>query len=157
MALSQSTLATELESQIPEGAEAAAISNFADLYASYTEAAAALTPLLAAGVALGKAAMPAAMTGMSVSGAGAGKIVAGIQAFWVGVAGGLAASFVGATAITPPPHSGLLAALQPVFDSNTSGSRSLADSAAAVAVVMHAQAIIGGTVTTTGPTVTPIL
>ncbi len=156
MAMSQSALATELLAMVPVGTEAEAISNLATAYANYAADAEALTPILSTGIDLGKAAMEAALVGMSSPGAGAAIWVSGYQAFWVGIAGGLTLSFVGATAIAPPPFSGLLAVLQPVFDANRALGRDLADSTDALATIIHAD-VIGGTVTTAGPTVTPII
>jgi hypothetical protein len=159
MTMVQATLATALANMVPTEDEAAAIQEFADAYEQYALDATALTPILPAGVTLGKNAMIPAMTGISTPGQGAQKMVDGIVAFWGGVAGGLTTSFAAAIAITPPPHASLLAALPPIFASNTSGGLSLSDSMNAIAAPMHANAIVGGTVTTPGgpPVVTPII
>lgn len=156
MAMSQSTLALLLQNP-PQGAEADAIVDIAGAYAEFAEDATALTPILAAGIALGLAAMAPALVGMSDPGKGSEKFTDGIQAFWGAVAGGLTTSFVGATAITPPPHAGLKALLDSAFVTNVSNKASLEDATDLIATHMHAQAIIGGTVTTAGPTVTPII
>ncbi len=156
MTLASATLSTELQNVVPEAAEVDAITNLVEAYAAYASDAEALSPILTAGVDLGKAAMAAALVGMSTPGAGGAKYVAGFAAFWTGVAGGLAASFAGATAITPPTFSSLLAALQPVFDDNTNNEENLVDAMDAIASVVHAN-VGGGTVTTVGPVVTPII
>lgn len=157
MAMSQSVLSTQLAASMgPAATESAAIDNLVAAYAIYAADATALTSILSAGIDLGKTAMASALVGMSAPGAGAAKFVDGFQEFWVGVAGGLTASFAGATAISPPPFAGLLAALQPVFDANRDLARSLEDSMDALATAIHLE-VTGGTVTTAGPTVTPII
>jgi hypothetical protein len=155
VSLSSATLASELLAVVPETLEADAIQNLADAFADYCVGAQAATPILAGGIALGKAAFISTASGLSTSGAGAAKIVAAIHAFWSAVAGGLSASFAGATAITPAFGSLVSGDLQPVFDSNTSGSASLVAATSALASAIHAKKG-GGTVTTPGPTVTPI-
>jgi hypothetical protein len=159
MAMSKAKLQTKLSAVVPVATEAAAIENLAEAYAQHVKddpvgtGAQALTPILAGGVALGKAAMVTALAGMSVSGAAAGKIKAGLQAFWAAVAGGLTTSFASAIAITPPPFSSLN--LQAVFDAVTAGDYTQAQAADAIATEIHAN-VGGGTVTTPGPVVTPI-
>lgn len=158
MAMVSSTLANQLLNLNPVSTEAAAITTLANAYAAYAGAAVAgAQPLTAAGVALGKAAMTTALAGISVPGAGAAKLVAGIQAFWGAVAIGLTTSFVGAVAITPPPHAGLLALLSSTFASNVASKASKANATSAIASNCHSQAVIGGTVTYAGPVVSPIL
>ena len=156
MTMLPATLSTELQNMTPSTTEASAITALTDAYGVFAADATASTPILSAGVDLGKAAMAPALVGMSVPNAGAAKMVAGIVAFWVAVAGGLTTSFTGATAIFPPPNAGLQAALDAIFPANTAGNLSLADAMTNVANAMHAQAIIGGTVTV-GPIVTPII
>ncbi len=157
MTMVAATLSTELQNMTPSTTEASAITALTDAYGVFAADATALTPILIAGVNLGKAAMAPALVDMSVPGAGAAKMVAGIVAFWVAVAGGLTTSFAGATAIFPPANAGLQAALDAIFLTNTAGNLSLADAMTNVANAMHSQAIIGGTVTTAGPVVTPII
>lgn len=156
MAMSQSTLATELANLAPAPSEAAAIVTLVDAYATFCEDATALSPILAGGITLGRGAMSTALVGMNNSGQGAAKWASGMNAFWTAVAGGLATSFAGATAITPPSPvtSG---ATQTIFDANRDLERSLVDSTDALATLFHGLAIVGGTVTTVGPTVTPII
>lgn len=158
MAMLQSTLSTQLQNMAPAAAEATAITNLVNAYGTYASAAAAgAVPITPAGVNLGKAAMQAALVGMSAPGAGITKIPLAVVQFWVAVAGGLATSFAGALAITPPPNAGLAALLAATFPANVSGNKTLAQAADAIATNMHTQAIIGGTVTLPGPVVTPIL
>lgn len=158
MAMSQSTLATELENMVPTDNEPDAITALTDAYGVFAaDAESNSIPITPAGVNLGKAAMSAALVGMSVSGAGITAIPAACIAFWVAVAGGLATSFPGATAITPPPHAGIAAKLAITFPANTAGGKSLADSVDAIATDMHSEAIVGGTCTFPGPVVAPIL
>jgi len=160
MVMVQNTLATELENLVPVDVEADAAAGLTDAYGVFASGAAAgavaITP---AGVELGKAQMLPALTGMSAPGAGLAAIPAGIIAFWVGVAGGLAASFPGAIAVVPPPNAALAAAFAAMMPANTAAELSLADAAAAMAGVMYANAIVGGLVTLPGvpPLVFPIL
>lgn len=159
--MSESKLASKLAAIVPEPDVVDAANNFADAYAEYVTdsplgtGAQALTPITAAGVALGKAAMAAALTSgdISASGAAAGGLKAAFAAFWAGVAGGLAVSFAAATAITPPSFSSLN--LQPVFDTATDDELTQAEAADLLAAAIHG-AVGGGTVTTPPSTVTPI-
>jgi hypothetical protein len=157
MSMSKSILANELATLIPVNTEGEAITNLADAYSVYVSDAQALTPILFGGIELGRAAMVPALSGLSLD--WENSIQSGVIAFWSAVAGGLATSFASAIAITPPTgNSSLAAALGPVFTSNKEQNKSLIDAAAAVADVMHAAAIAGGTVTTPGApvVVTPI-
>lgn len=156
--MASATLANQLLNLDPVATELQARQTLTDAYGVYASAAVAgAVAITVAGINLGKAAMLAALVGMNASGAGAAKLVAGVQAFWTAVAGGLATSFAGATAITPPPHAGLLALLTSSFATNTSGAASKASATSLIASNFHAQAIIGGTVTFPGPVVQPIL
>lgn len=154
MAMSAAVLATQFANVLPEADEADAIANFADAYAVYAAFATAASPILPAGVALGKAAMVLAMAGLSGSGAGAGKLKDGVVAFWGAVALGLATSFAGATAILRPTFPAL--DLQPDFDDITDNSKTQAQAALILATTLHTEKT-NGTVTTAGPTVTPII
>lgn len=154
--MTATALSSAFQAMVPVATEAEAATNLAGAYATYAEDAQTLTPILAPGVELGRVAMAAALTGMSTPGAAAAVIAGGIQAFWVAVAGGLATSFAGAVAITPPSPTLIAVDLQTVFNANTASSLSISDSADALSVVVHAK-IVGGTVTTAGPTVTPIV
>lgn len=153
MPLVQATLSTQLQNLVPVATEPPAVTALTNAYGVYAAGATSNgVPITAAGVNLGKAAMSAVLVGMSASGAGITKIPASIVQFWIAVAGGLATSFPGAIAIVPPPNAGLAALLAATFPANTSGNKTLAQACDAIAANMHAQAIIGGTVTFTGPT-----
>ncbi len=157
MAMSESTLATELENLAPTSTESEAAQTLTDAYGVYAAGAiAGGVPITSAGVDLGKAAMLPALAGMSADGAGITIIPSAVVAFWNGVAGGLSTSFVGATAITPPPHATLPSAFASLMPTNTSGDVTKAEAAASIAEIMHADAIVGGTVTYPGGTF-PIL
>lgn len=158
MVMSQSTLASELENLEPSDSEQIAAQTLTDAYGVFATAATGIgIPITPAGVNLGKTAMLSTLSGMSAPGAGIVSIPAAIAAFWVAVAGGLAASFPGAIAVVPPPHASLPAAFAALMPANAAASLSLKDSAAAMATIMYADAIIGGTVTLPGPVVGPIL
>lgn len=154
MALSAATLSTALQSMTPRSSEADAIAALVNAYATHAEDAEAATAILSGGINLGKAAMSAALVGMSATGAGAAKMAGGIVAFWSAVAGGLATSFAGATAISPPFATLSAADIQPVFDANVAAAKSLSDACDAIAAAIYAK-LAGGTVTV-GLTVTPI-
>lgn len=160
MVMSANTLAIELQNLVPTDSEEAAANALANAYAVFASDAEALTPILSTGIDLGKVAMIPALTGMSIFNQGATAIQTGVLAFWSAVAAGLTTSFAGALAITPPTGNATLAnSLQPVFDANVASNASLVDATNAIAIVMHAAAIVGGTVTTAGVPViiTPIL
>jgi len=154
------TLRDQLLALAPIDNESAAITTLTNAYGVYAQAAVAGgVPLTPAGVALGKAAFGPLLTGMSVNNAGLSKIPAALRAFWVGVAATPAISFVGAIAVTPPPHGGFESIFTALMSINTINQSDLANSALAVANVFHAGAIVGGTVTLPGapPIVVPIL
>jgi len=158
MVMSAGVLAIQLLNLVPASTEASAIATFTDTYSQFAaDAVAGAATITAAGVALGRTAMQAALVGISSPGAGAAVLAAAVQAFWAAVAAGLAASFPSATAVVPPPHTGLQALLGAVFTTNTASMANLADATQAVAAALHNQAIIGGLVTTSGPTISPIL
>lgn len=157
MSMSAEILALELQNLTPTSDESVAIQRITDSYAIFAEDAEALTPILSTGIDLGKLAMAPALVNISLPNNSATILQAGILAFWSAVAGGLTLSFANATAITPPTgNTGLATSLQPIFNSNISTRASLEDATEAIAVVIHAAAITGGTVTTPGPTITPI-
>ncbi len=142
MPLVQATLASELLALEPVGDEAGAIDNLAGAWENYFAGASVLgIPTTGGALAGATTAMKGALVGMSVAGAGAAKLQAGIVAFWAVVA--VSAATIWATvppplSATPPPGlGGIAAALTPVFVSNAAGSLSLADSANAVAAVLH--------------------
>ncbi len=150
MAMSQATLATELDNLDPTTDEAAAIIILADAYGVFVAEAQAATPILPAGVAMGKAAMAAGLVGMSTDGAGTTLIPAAIIAFWVAVAAGLTTSFAGATLIVPPPHATLASAFAALMPANVGKSKT--DALDAIASLLLTQAIVGGVVTVTEAT-----
>ena len=158
MAMSRTTLASELLNLVPVATEVEAAQTFTDAYATFAAGATAgpstITPT---GIALGKAAMAAALVGMSAPGAGASSITSGVQAFWSAVASGLATSFAGALAIVPPPHAGLNSALGDAFDANTSSAATKEAATSRIADALYTQAVAGGTVTYFGPVVVPII
>jgi len=157
MATSSSTLAAQLLTLVPAADEAAAVVTLSSAYAVFASGAVAgAVPITAAGVALGKTAMQAALVGMSTSGSGVSVLVSATQAFWSAVAGGLASSFSGATAVVPPPHAGLAALLASTFSTNTASSASLPSATSAVADDLYSQVIVGGSVTFPGPVTSPI-
>ncbi len=156
--MSQSVLASALATLQPTDTEATAVARLTDAYATFAaDAIAGAIPITPAGVALGRAAMLPALTGISSPDAGATILVSATQAFWVAVVSGLSASFATATAIIPPPHAGLLSALLSVFAANVDSQASVDDALNAVAGAFFAQAIIGGTITVPPGTVLPIL
>lgn len=162
MAMSQSTLASNLETLEPSDSATVAANRIADAYDSYASDAQTSTtnaPLLPAGRALGKTAMVAALIaepGLSSPGAAVGILVSAHLAFWAAVAGGLTTSFLGATAIVPPLFTSLSTNLTADFLANTNGSKSLEDSVDDIADSIHSGSISGGTVTI-GAVVEPII
>jgi len=156
MVMSSATLASELQNLTPRIDEPGAAEALAEAYRVFAlDAVGNGVPILPAGPDAGKLAMIPVLAGMSQPGAGALKIEQGVRAFWLAAA--LPAFFPGSIAALPPPTVGLANSLQPVFDSNTSGGATLEQAAQAVAAVMYANAIVGGTVTLPGPATGPIL
>ncbi len=155
MSLSQPTLETAFESLVNTTSEAAAITALVNAFNTYAAGAQAATPVLAAGLTLGRAAMSSALVGMNASGAGAAKVATAIKAFWTAVAGGLATSFAGATAIVAPYQTLTTTHVQDAFTASKNAGSSLAASADALAAAIHPKRT-GGTVTTAGPTITGI-
>lgn len=158
MARAAATLETELNNLALYSAEAPAITAWADAFGVYFAAATTATagPILAPGVATAKAAMAAAMPGLSTTGAVA--ITAGVTAFW---AAGVAAPvtwWAGCTLIVPPagPLAALAAALGVTFALNITEKASKAVSMGRIAANIHT-ACTGGTATFPGPVVDPIL
>lgn len=155
MALAAATLSTALAGAGFTSSDAATAQAWSAAFATYAAGAQAATPILAAGVTLGRTAMESALAGMSAPNQAAPRLAAGVAAFWAAVAGGLAASFAGATAITPPTYPGLEGALVACFDANRDSAATLAQAMDAITGVMHSIRA-GGSVTTPGPTVTII-
>jgi len=158
MALLQTTLAAELLNLIPTDSEATGIQTFTNAYGDYAAAATANAVVLSpAGIALGKAAMSAALVGISASGVGLTKIPAAIIAFWTAIAGSAATSFSGAVSAVAPPHVNLATDFAAVAIDNVEAEKTQADAADAIAAVFHNNAIVGGTVTFPGPSTFPII
>jgi hypothetical protein len=143
MALVQSTLASGLEAMEPTDSEATAIQRFADAFDDYFAGASVLGIPAGAARAPAKAAMIAAMTGLSSPNGAAGAIAAGISAYWTTVAPLALTVWPGTVgpiippAVPPPGLGGIAGALSAVFSANTSGGLSLSASAAAVAGAIH--------------------
>lgn len=168
MALVQATLKSGLEAMSATDSEATSIQRFVDAWDDYwAGASVAGVPANAGTYSAGLSAMQGAMSGMSTSGAGAAKIQAGITAFWGAIAQSPTTIWTTAPItlvppITPPPGlSGIAAALTSTFATNTSGSLSLSDSAAAVAAVLHSAggfgAVVSGSVIPAPPAPIPIM
>ena len=160
MTMSQATLKTELVNMDLYGEESLAVAAWAAAWSTYfADAETNGIPIESAALPAAEAAMASALLGMSGSGAGAGKIQAGIQAWWGAMVAAPTAFFPACILIVPPAGlSGIEAALQPVFDSNTSGGVSEDAAYNAVAGVFHS-ANLGGEATFPGapPPVFPIL
>lgn len=155
MVMVQATLATELQNMVPADNEPDAITALVDAYGTFASAAAAgPAVILPVNVTAGKAAMSAALVGMSAPGAGIASIPASIIAFW---AAAVVPPWPPAIAGVPPPNAGLAALLAATFPANMAGDLSLADATAAIAANMYAQAIIGGIMTLPPSVPTPIL
>jgi hypothetical protein len=144
MALVQSTLASGLEALEPTDDEAIAVQRIADAFDDYFAGASVNgSPAVPAALAPCKAAMVAAMTGLSTTGGAAAAIQAGILAYWttlLPLASAVWPATVGPVippAVPPAGLAGIAAALAPVFTANTSGGLSLVASAAAVAAALH--------------------
>lgn len=155
MAMSASTLGTQLQNMTPTTIEATANQNFANAWATYFAASAAGVPYTSNPAH--KAAMISAMSGSSAPNAGALAIQLGVIAWWTSVVSTGPATYSGCTLVTPPPTiSVIAAALAPVLISNTAGGLSLAAASNAIAAVLHANNL-GGTATFPPAVVTPIL
>jgi hypothetical protein len=164
--LDNAALATNLESMAPTTSEATAIANLSEAYRAYCAGAQANgVPISGAVLAAAKTAMQGALVGLSTT--GAVSIQAGCVAFWASVALGLASSFTGALAITPPTCAALSAALTATFAANVAANKTLPQAAEAVADAIHLQTAgalntnlpgVGtGTVTFPGAIVAPII
>jgi len=142
MPLVSSVLGPELANLAPVDNEPDAINNFAAAWEIYFKDASVLGIATTPGsLSSAISAMKGSLVGMSVNGAGAAKIAAGITSFWGVVAGAAASIWVTApppTGATPPPGlGGIAAALTAAFAANTAGDLSLADAANAVATAIH--------------------
>lgn len=158
MSMLQATLKSELVAMVLYGEEAPAVAAWAAAWSAYfADAETNSIPINPAALPAAEAAMAAALLGMSASGAGAGKIQAGIQAWWNAMVAAPATFWAGCTVIAPPPGlSGIAAALQSAFDSNTSGGVTEDAAYDVIAGIFHS-ANLGGQATFPGPLVFPIL
>ena len=160
MTLSQATLKSEMVAMDLYGNEAQAVVAWAAAWSAYfADAETNSIPIEPAALPTAEAAMAAALLGMSASDAGAGKIQAGIQAWWGAMVAAPSAFWPGCTAIAPPPGlSGIATALQSAFDSNTSGGVTEDAAYDAITGVLH-PVNLGGQATFPGapPLVFPIL
>ena len=162
MALSSATLSAELQSLTPTGSEATAIAALSDAFDVYfREATVNGVPLVPAAISPGLAAMQAALVGMNAPGTGAGKLAAGVAAFWTAQLGLATSLWITAPVIlvphivAPAALSGLSAALSSVFASNVSGGLSLSDCCDAIAAAIHT-ACSGATVPGSVPPAAPV-
>lgn len=156
--MSPDELADQLASLSPAATETQAVVRLANAYSAFAaDAVAGAVQLSAAGVAVGRVVMRAALVGISANGAGAAVLAAAVQTFWSTIAASPTVTFPTSTAVSPPPNAGLQVLLEGVFAANTVSGANLADAARAIATVLYNQAIIGGTATFPGPTVSPIL
>lgn len=157
MALSQATLSAELQAIDPSLDDDP--TPLAQAYANYMKAAVAATPIVQASLVNAVIAMAGAMTfDLDATYAeGAAVVKAGLVAFWGAMNSPASIYFTGATLVTPPAGlSTIDGALAAAFEDNTADGTTLEDACDALASVIHA-ASAGGTVTTPGPTVTPIV
>jgi len=147
-------------SMAPTPAEATAIANLSDAWATYFAGASVMGAPVGS-LAAAKSAMQGALVGMSVANAGPAKIQAGITAFWgVIVASGPTLWVIPPNTITlvaPPPTLGAIAAaLTGVFASNAADpTKTLAQATNAIATVLHTNGGLGGIATVQPPPVAP--
>ncbi|MCF6205343.1 MAG: hypothetical protein L3J47_00420 [Sulfurovum sp.] len=155
--MSIDVLAEALAANAHTASESEAITALVSAYEKFAkDAMAGALPLLPAGLALGVTAMSEGLVGMSAANAGLLLFPASITSFWLAVAGGLATSFAGATAVVPPPHTDLPAQFQDAVKDNIENVRNAEDSYRAIAQILYDNAVIGGVVTVVTPTF-PIL
>lgn len=160
MALSSSTLATELAALTPTDTPGAAEQTLAMAYGEYMKAAeAGGVPIFASAVdSLAVPAMVGAMAFSLGSAAdGAAVIVAGVSAFWSAMVGAPASFFATATAITAPPFATLAADLAATFVANVITSATLEQATSAMASDIHLATAGQGTATFPGPVTSPIV
>lgn len=160
MTMLQATLKSELVNMDLYGDEAQAVVAWAAAWSAYfADAETNGIPIESAALPTAETAMAADLLGISASGAGAGKIQAGIQAWWGAIVATPSAFWPGCILVTPPPGlSGIATALQSAFDANTSGGVTEDAAYNAIAGVLH-PANLGGEATFPGlpPPVFPIL
>lgn len=149
MALLQSKLDTELQNLVPTLDATAAKTTLAQAFGDYMkDGTANAVPVIATFVdATCVPAMAAAMS-FPVPGTASGAastLTAGIVAFWAAAVAAPASFIAGATVITPPPYTGLSAALAATFTSNV--GKTLAQAAAALAADIDPLTVSAGSAT----------
>lgn len=160
MPLSQPTLAAELRNLKPAKLEPTAISNLSTAFTNYfAGATVGGVPAVVLTLAPAKAAMQAALVGMSVPGAAPGKIQAGITAFWGVIAATAAAVWPGTApptvSATPPPGlAGIAAAIVAAGAANVA-VKDIGAAAQALAAAIHPTQL--GGIAITPPGTLPIL
>jgi hypothetical protein len=166
MPLDVAKLTTEMIKMVPVPDELTAAQNFANAWEIYFMDASVTGVPVGSSLSAAKSAMIGALAGMSLAGAGAAKLAAGIGAFWGVVATSSATLWIvvpnTVPVATPPPTiAGIPAALVPVFVANTAGSLPAPVAMANVAAVLHGLGGLGGIASLlppAGPAVpTPIL
>ena len=154
MSRSEATLESELNGLSLYGTEAAAITAWADAFANYFDDASTATGGTILTVVAAKAAMVAAMTGLSTAGAAA--IASGISAFWaIGVATPAAWWATCTLVVLPVALASLQTNLAATFAQNISEGASKATCMGRIAGNIHT-ACSGGTATFPVPVVDPI-
>jgi hypothetical protein len=161
MALSQATLAFELQTMAPTSTPGVAEIRLATAYGVYMKVATAgVVPIITSAInSLAVPAMTSAMTfvpGASAAG-GAAVVTAGLTAFWGAMVAAPPAFFALATVITPPPFGTLTAELTAVFVNNVATNADLIDATEAMAKPLHLQTVGLGSATFPGPIVSPIV
>lgn len=149
MPLIPTVLASGIEKIEDSESEAQAIQRWADAWNDYmSSAAAGAVPLSPSAAGVARAAMLQSMTGLSTTGAAA--IQSGITAYWGTLAGMAAIAFTGATALTPPPGLGGIAAiLLGVFSTNVVDQAPRPVAAQKIGTALHS-ANLGGIATIGG-------
>lgn len=156
MALNKTALGNALADLEPTDVEATAASRLATAWDSYFRDASVSGVPISGPTTAARAAMLAALSGLSTTGLGPNKIQAGIIAYW-GVIGPASATLwvlapTVVTALLPPPTlSGIAAALLPVFVTAAQDELSLEEAAQKVADVLHTTGGLGATVTLVPP------
>ena len=139
MALNQNTLKDALVDLGDCVTEAEAVEPWADAFNLYFQGAETLgVPVTPGSTSPARDALAAAAVGASTPGAGAGKLAAGMGAYWGQVASLAASIWPGTLAAVPPGGlAGLQAALEANFAANTAGGVTRGAAAAAVASTVH--------------------
>lgn len=164
MAMNQTRLVNEMKAMTLYDTEIAVTMAWANAFANYFQgdgvaqgAESNLVYVAPAAIPAAKAAMVAALSGMSAPGVAAAKIAASVMAFWGSLAAAPATAWPTATLITPPVLlANLATTLQTNFDANTSGAVAKDPAMGVIAATIHA-ANQGGSATWPGTIVFPIL